>query len=67
MTIRSRGKVATVQALKRDDLLCAARKRYSALLLSDKELGDVLDMWLGCGAFDITRNENGEIEFRLRD
>ena len=67
MTITSKGAVATIQAPNRDDLLCAVRKRYSALLLSEKELGDILDMWLGCGAFDITRDENGEIEFRLRD
>jgi hypothetical protein len=66
MTTTSSGIAATIEAVNRDDLLCAVRKRYPALIFSEKELGDVLERWFGCGEFDIIRSDSGEIEFRPR-
>ena len=65
MSMTSRDTAATIEALNRD-LLCAIRKRHPALLLSEKELGHVVDRWLDCGEFDIILSDSGEIEFRLR-
>jgi hypothetical protein len=66
MTTTSSGTVAIIQRRNREELLCALRKRHPAVLLSETELGNLLDFWLRCGAFDLIRGDSGEIEFRLR-